>query len=80
MLLFINKNELKISHKKQNAEHLPYFIILTFINTFSILGHDINYQFTSISIAEGLSQNTVQTILLDKKGIMDREPKWFELL
>lgn len=44
------------------------FIILTFINTFSILGHDINYQFTSISIAEGLSQSTVQSILLDKKG------------
>lgn len=44
------------------------FAILTLLCISSTSGHDINYQFTSISVAEGLSQSTAQSILLDKKG------------
>ena len=44
------------------------FAILTLLCISSTSGHDINYQFTSISVAEGVSQSTAQSILLDKKG------------
>lgn len=49
--VYKQKNKLKISQKAKMHRTFTLFIILTFINTFSILGHDINYQFTSISIA-----------------------------
>ena len=50
------------------------FAILTLLCISSTSGHDINYQFTSISVAEGLSQSTAQSIL------MDRNKKWSEFL
>lgn len=43
-------------------------IIVILLCASSALGRGVNYQFTSISIEEGLSQSTVQSILLDKKG------------
>ena len=57
------------------------FAILTLLCISSTSGHDINYQFTSISVAEGLSQSTAQSILLDKKGkLWTRNKKWSEFL
>ena len=44
-------------------------IIVILLCASSALGRGVNYQFTSISIEEGLSQSTVQSILLDKKEI-----------
>lgn len=57
------------------------FAILTLLCISSTSGHDINYQFTSISVAEGLSQSTAQSILLDKKGkLWIGTKKWSEFL
>lgn len=44
------------------------FTSLILLYASSASGDEINYQFTSISVEEGLSQSTVQSILLDKKG------------
>ncbi len=65
-------NRKKISFKQHEKIKMyrlfGIFAILTLLCISSTSGHDINYQFTSISVAEGLSQSTAQSILLDKKG------------
>lgn len=48
---------------------LILFILISF-KTNTLFGYDVNYSFTPFSINQGLSQSTVQSILMDHKGTL----------
>ena len=48
---------------------LILFILILF-KTNTLFGNDVNYSFTPFSINQGLSQSTVQSILMDHKGTL----------
>ena len=64
----LNKCKLRIIRKDKMPRIFILFTSLILLYASSASGDEINYQFTSISVEEGLSQSTVQSILLDKKG------------
>ena len=55
---------------KSFARYLIMYFIFSIGFIFSLKSNNINYYFRQISIEQGLSQNTVNSILIDYKGIL----------